>query len=182
MIRKSSETVTRASCTLKSVLLLIFIRHHDCPTKVGRGVKSARPCADVFARVIPTWPAWEIVWKLTSHAPQTGKSGPSRIPLNLSILRRGERESKPAPSFSYSRTLVTSSTRRLPVLWVFRCFFPFLLSLSQRNPWNRVTFVRNQAVVSTQGPTPRRPGLAVYLCLAFAPLPPDRQIEFIVAH
>lgn len=153
----------------KSTPYCIYVTSRPSPPYEHRRVNQ-RSRVLTYSLALPTWPAhaWEIVWKLTSHAPQTRKS-----PVLLESLwtcrfcrgkggKRGKRAALPilAPSL-YLR-------RRLPKL--LRLFF-FRLSvclplLSRRNPWNRVTFVRNQAVVSTQGPKLLRDRIHS-LCLSF---------------
>lgn len=141
----------------KSTPYCIYVTSRPSPPYKHRRVNQ-RSRVLTYSLALPTWPAhaWEIVWKLTSHASQTRKSPVlSRIPLNLSILPRKGRKEGQTCRASYSRTLVVPPSTSAKALRLFPSFFRLsvrLALLSRRNPWNRVTFVRNQAVVSTQEP------------------------------
>lgn len=169
----------------KSTPYCIYVTSRPSPPYEHRRVKSAQSCADVFARITDVTRT-RLRNCLKAHVARSSNEkipGPSTIPLNLSILPRQGRKEGQTCRASYSRTLVVPPSTIAKARRLFSSFFRLsvrLPLLSRRNPWNRVTFVRNQAVVSTQGSKLLRDLSLSLLCLA--PLPFGRQIEFIVAH
>lgn len=164
----------------KSTPYSIYVTSRPSPTLRASKDKSAQSCADVFARITDVTRT-RLRNCLKAHVARSSNEkilSPPRIPLNLSILPRKEGQTCHA---SYSRTLVDDCQKLRVSSFSFSVY---LFLLSQRNPWNRVTFVRNQAVVSTQGPNSCETGFALSFSLSLlrAPLPSSRQIEFIVTH
>lgn len=135
IISRSSNSInpksfeTRMANPAKFIPYCIYVTSRPSPPYGHRRVNE-RSRVLTYSLALPTWPAhaWEIVWKLTSHAPQTRKS-----PVLLESLwtcrfcrgkegKKGKRDALPilAPSL-YLR-------RRLPKLCVSSS--PFSVSLS----------------------------------------------------